>query len=83
MSNERYFRERRPEEIPSARKSIRYFCSQCMGGTVNEVKLCTVTQCWLFPWKCGTPPDKKPKLTAEQRAKAIDTIRAYRFKQEE
>jgi len=37
-------------------KAIRRKCYDCSGGSANEVKLCTVTQCPLWPYRLGKRP---------------------------
>ena len=34
-------------------KAIRKFCLQCMGGSANEVRLCTTPNCPLFRYRLG------------------------------
>jgi hypothetical protein len=48
-------------------RAIRKNCIQCSGDNVAEVRLCTVEECPLFPWRFGKRPstvikDAKKKL---------------------
>ena len=49
-------------------KAIRLKCFDCSGGSANEVKLCPVTNCELYPFRFGKNPNRKPP-TDEQREK--------------
>ena len=50
-------------------KAIREKCLDCSGGSSNEVKLCTVTGCALYPFRLGKNPNiKKREYTEEERA---------------
>jgi len=59
MKDSPFSRRRKPDEIPTARRAIRYFCAECMGWNVAEVRECTDPKCWLYPWRSGTPEEKK------------------------
>lgn len=48
-------------------KAIRAKCLDCSCGSANEVKLCPITECPLFPYRFGKNPNIH--LTAEQKAK--------------
>lgn len=49
-------------------KAIRAKCLDCSCGSSNEVKLCPVTSCPLFPFREGRNPNiAKRELTEEQR----------------
>ena len=49
-------------------KAIRLKCLDCSGDSPNEVKLCPVTDCELYPFRLGKNPNRKPP-TDEQREK--------------
>nr|DAZ63935.1 MAG TPA: hypothetical protein [Caudoviricetes sp.] len=50
-------------------KAIRAKCLDCCCGNSNEVKLCTVERCALWPYREGhNPYIAKRELTDEQRA---------------
>lgn len=49
-------------------KAIRLKCLDCSNGSSNEVKLCHINRCPLYPFRLGKNPNFKPKeLTEEQR----------------
>ena len=37
-------------------KAIRAKCLDCSGGSSNEVKLCEMTECSLYPYRLGKRP---------------------------
>ena len=39
-------------------KSIRAYCIDCSGGSYKEVKLCTVKNCPLYPYRMGRRPSQ-------------------------
>lgn len=50
-------------------KAIRLKCLDCCCGSSNEVKLCPVAGCALYPFREGINPNRKPReYTPEQRA---------------
>lgn len=61
----------RPEgKILSPLKSIRKHCLACMGGSTNEVTLCTDLECWLYPFREGHDPRRKGKKRSKAQIKA-------------
>lgn len=67
------------EYIQSPLKAIRANCLQCVGGSSNEVKLCTAKTCCLYPFRFGKNPYlKKREMTEEQRAAAAERLRTAR-----
>lgn len=48
-------------------KAIRAKCLDCSCGSANEVKLCPITACPLFPYRFGKNPNVKRERTAAQR----------------
>ena len=71
-------RDRKPDEIPTARVAIRNFCRACMGYQPTLVKGCTDPACWLYPWRVGTPPELKIRLSEaglESRRRSILSAR--------
>jgi len=52
-------------------KAIRLKCVDCCAGQLNEVKLCTVEDCPLFPYRMGKRPKKPHFYTQRIRKKAI------------
>lgn len=47
-------------------KAIRAKCLECSAGNANEVKLCPITACPLFPYRFGKNPNVKRERTAAQ-----------------
>ncbi len=71
-------------EILTPVKAIRAYCLGCMCGQANEVKLCPITKCELYPYRFGTNPNYKPKaFTEEQRAKLRENARYAQAKKRE
>lgn len=57
------------EKRMSALKAIRLKCLDCCCGSSNEVKLCTVPRCHLYPFREGhNPYIAKREYTDEQKA---------------
>lgn len=54
-------------------KAIRAKCLDCCCGNPNEVRLCTVESCALFPFRFGKNPYRK-ELTPEQKAAKIAAL---------
>lgn len=48
-------------------KSIREKCLDCTNGSRKEIRLCTVVQCALYPYRFGKRPSKA----------IVDTIKDY------
>ena len=64
------------EKRISPLKAIRFKCLDCCCGSSNEVKLCTVEKCALYPFREGVNPNRKPKVyTEEQKAALISRLR--------
>lgn len=56
--------------------AIRYFCAECFGYHISEIKDCTAINCPLFPFRFGKDPypnkrmekyKQDPKLWARMR----------------
>lgn len=62
----------RPKEWPadihpkrfSPRRVIKKYCLDCCLGSRHERKLCPATDCPLWKWREGTPPEYKKQVTA-------------------
>lgn len=55
--------------ITSPIKAIRAKCLDCSNGSSNEVKLCEIEQCALYPFRFGKNPYRtKREYTEEQKA---------------
>lgn len=48
-------------EILTPMKAIRAKCLDCMCGQAQEVRLCPVTDCSLYPYRMGHNPSRKGK----------------------
>ena len=46
------------EKRISPLKAIRLKCLDCCCGSANEVKLCTVEKCALYPFRFGKNPNR-------------------------
>ena len=54
---------RKPGEIRTRKDSIASFCSECItsygldtggyGSVLNAIRMCTSTECHLYPWRTG------------------------------
>ena len=71
------------EEIKSPIKAIRAKCLECMCGQVNEVKLCPVEDCALYPFRLGKNPYVKRTMTEEQKAAAAERLKLARERKEQ
>lgn len=56
---------RRQCEIPPASKAIRLHCIECSGGSFNEVKVCAIGKCALFPYRFGRNPKPSDLIVTE------------------
>lgn len=61
-------------EITSPVKAIRAHCLDC-AYTAQEVKLCPIVSCALYPFRFGKNPYHKPQLSDEQRAAKAERAR--------
>lgn len=62
-------------------KAIKEKCLECCCWQANEVKMCTVERCPLYPFRLGKNPYRKTvhrELTEEQRAAAAERLRKAR-----
>lgn len=57
-------------------RAIRAKCLECSNGRSNEVKLCPVERCPLYPLRFGHNPNKQRALTDEQRQALAERMRA-------
>lgn len=56
-------------------KAIRDWCLECSGGSHESVKMCSSTDCPLYPFRQGRNPYRTArKLTDEQRAAAAANL---------
>ena len=66
-------------EIKNPVKAIRAKCLNCCCGSSNEVKLCPVNDCALWPFRFGKNPYRTQRvLTEEQRKAGAEHLRRYR-----
>lgn len=62
------------ETITSPLKAIRAHCLEC-AGTTNEVSLCPIEGCPLYPFRFGKNPFRqKREMTEEQRIAAVERL---------
>lgn len=65
-------------------KAIRAYCLGCMCGSANEVRLCPIKKCELYPYRFGHNPYLKPRnYTEEQREKFRESGRLAQQKLKE
>lgn len=55
-------------------KAIRLKCLDCCCGSSNEVKLCTVEGCSLWPYRLGHSPYRK-EMSQEEKEKRVGNLR--------
>ena len=65
-------RQRKPDEVMSARASIRNFCLSCFEweDTTRAIRECTAPDCWLYPWRFGKTPEERKRAVTEAQRKA-------------
>ena len=63
--------------------AIKAKCLDCSADDRNEVKLCDLERCPLWPYRLGKDPDSSRKMTDEQRAAAAERLKNARKKIEE
>ena len=62
-------------------KVIREKCLRCCCDSANEVTLCHIEACPLWPWRMGKNPYRKKKvLTNEQKLAMTERLRKAREK---
>jgi len=49
-------------------KAIREKCLDCCCGSSQEVKLCEISDCALYPFRLGKNPNKQKAYTEEEKA---------------
>ena len=61
-------------------KAIRQHCIGCSGGSKKEVKLCTIKDCHLYPYRLGTNPNRKSRmLTDDEKKEKVEILRKARM----
>jgi hypothetical protein len=56
-------------------KAIRHKCLDCCCGSSQEVQLCPVHDCSLYPYRLGKSPTRKGRqLSGEERAAAAERL---------
>lgn len=60
-------------------KAIRAKCLDCCCDQVNEVRLCPVEDCPLWPFRFGKNPYRTRVLTPEQREAAAERLKQARL----
>ena len=63
------------EKRISPLKAIRLKCLECSCGSSNEVKLCPITKCALYPFRDGHNPFTKKDYTPEEKAALAARLR--------
>lgn len=60
-------------------KAIRLKCLDCSAGSSNEVKLCVIPDCPLYPYRFGKNPYRKQReLTEEEKAILTERLKKGR-----
>lgn len=60
-------------------RAIRLKCLDCCGGSINEVKNCSIEDCSLFVYRFGKRPEgKKRIMTEEQKIVVVERLRKAR-----
>lgn len=54
-------RRRAKGEIMNRKKSIRAFCSECMGHQPSLIEGCSARECWFFPHRFNMTPQSAKK----------------------
>lgn len=63
-------------------KVIRSKCLDCCAGQANEVRLCELSDCVLFPYRFAKDPNhRKREMAEEQRAVLSERMKALRMSQ--
>ena len=58
------------ERIPVL-KAVRLKCLDCSGFSSNEVKLCPVKKCTLYPYRFGKDPYRRKRKYTEEESEAL------------
>lgn len=59
------------EEVTSPIKAIRKYCLVCSCYQSEEVKKCTVYDCYLYPFRMGHSPYRQPRELSDEQREAI------------
>lgn len=59
-------RRRKPGEAPTRKDCIRNFCLECMHYQIAEIRRCTATECWLYPYRLGALDKETIEAEREQ-----------------
>lgn len=62
----------------SALTGIRAKCLDCCCGNRNEVKICHIQTCALWPYRLGKTGRARRPMTEEQKAQAVARLRLAR-----
>lgn len=52
-------------------KAIREKCLECCCGSSQEVKLCVIQDCALYPFRLGKNPNRKARVLTEEEKTAF------------
>ena len=66
------------ESILTPIKAIRAYCLGCCCGSYQEVQLCPVTDCELYPYRLGHNPNIKRQYTEEQKRAMVERMKKAR-----
>jgi len=59
-------------------KAIREKCLECCCGSSQEVKLCEISDCALYPFRFGKNPYNRKTYTEEQKAAIAERLKNAR-----
>lgn len=67
------------KKITSPLKAIRAKCMECSNFSFNEIKLCPIEKCELYPFRFGKNPYRTKRImTDEQKAVAVNRLKKAR-----
>lgn len=52
-------------------KAIRAKCLDCSGGSAQDVRLCIIQECPLYPYRMGKNPNRQGKKLSEEAREAV------------
>ena len=58
-------------------KAIREKCLECCCGSSQEVKLCVIQDCALYPFRLGKNPNRQKVYTEEEKATLASRLKKH------
>lgn len=59
-------------------KAIKQKCFECSGNSINEVKICAVEDCFLYPFRLGKNSKIKKQLSEEEKLAKVELMKKAR-----